>query len=93
MLWQTANTLSEQQRFHLANYYNGKNPKGTLIGLQQKVLSLSVAWKHLVSEVEAAVTYVCYYTNDGVLMKTRSSLDTLACNEWRVVSHIVVLKE
>ena len=42
------------------------------------------------SEPEAAVTRVCYYEKDGVLMRKWSPLDTPASEEWRVVSQIVV---
>ena len=44
----------------------------------------------IVSEPEAAMTHVCYYEKDGVLMRKWSPLDTSASEEWRVVSQIVV---
>ena len=59
----------------------------------QKDPSLSSVWKQLGSEAEAAVTHVCYYTKDGVLMRKWSLLDMPANDEWRVISQIVVPSE
>ena len=56
-------------------------PRSELMVLQKKDPSLSGVWEQLVSETEAAVTRVCYYTKDGVLMRKWSPLDTPANDE------------
>ena len=67
--------------------------RSELMVLQKKDPSLSGVWEQLVSEAEAAVTCVCYYTKDGVLIRKWSTLDTPANDEWRVISQIVVPSE
>ena len=49
--------------------------------LQKKDPSLSGVWEQLVNEAETAVTCVYYYTNDIVLMRKWSPLDTPANDE------------
>ena len=68
-------------------------PRRELMVLHKKDPSLSGVWEQLVSEAEATVTRVCYYTKDGVLMRKWSPLDTPANDEWRVISQIVVPSE
>ena len=68
-------------------------PRSELMVLQKKDPSLSGVWEQLVSEADAAVTRVCYYTKDGVLMRKWSPLDMPANDEWRVISQIVVPSE
>ena len=67
--------------------------RSELMVLQKKDPSLSSVWEQLVSEAEAAVTCVCYYTKDGVLMRKWSPLDMPANDDWRVISQIVVSSE
>ena len=68
-------------------------PRSELMVLQKKDPSLSSVWEQLVSEAEAVVTYVYYYTKDGVLMRKWNPLDTPANDERRVISQIVVPSE
>ena len=68
-------------------------PRSELMVFQKKDPSLSGVWEQLVSEVEEAVTRVCYYTRDEVLIRKWSPLDTLTNDEWRVISQIVVPSE
>ena len=84
--------LSEHHTICLTNK-NHQQRYSTLNGLQQNDPSLSAAMKHQVSEAEVAVTCVCYYTKDGIVMRKWSPLDMLASKEWRVVNQIVVPKE
>ena len=68
-------------------------PRSELMVFQKKDPSLSGVWEQLVSEVEEAVTRVCYYTRDEVLIRKWNPLDTLTNDEWRVISQIVVPSE
>ena len=68
-------------------------PRSELMVLQKKDPSLSSVWEQLVSEAEAAVTRVCYYTKDGILIRKWSPQDMPPNNEWRVISQIVVPSE
>ena len=74
---------------HGIPFKTGTTNKVTLIGLQQQDPSWSAAWKYQVSEAEVAMTHVCYYTKDGVMMSKWSPLDMPARDEWRVVNQIV----
>ena len=52
--------------------------RSALMVLQKKDPSSSGVWEQLVSETEASVTRVCYYTKDGVLMRKWSPLRIFA---------------
>ena len=67
--------------------------RSELMVLQKKDPSLSSVWEQLVSEAEAAVTRVCYYRKDRVLMRKWSPLDMPANDDWRVISQVVVPSE
>lgn len=64
--------------------------KGSLISSQEHDPTLAGVRERILSESEAAMTRVCYYKKDGVLMRKWSSLDVPASDEWRVVNQIVV---
>ena len=64
--------------------------KSSLISSQESDPTLAGVRERILSESEAAMTRVCYYKKDGMLMRKWSPLDMPASDEWRVVSQIVV---
>ena len=67
--------------------------KSSLISSQESDPTLAGVRERILSESEAAMTRVCYYKKDGMLMRKWSPLDMPASDEWRVVSQIVVPEE
>lgn len=67
--------------------------KSSLITSQESDPTLAGVRERILSQSEAAMTRVCCYKKDGVLMRKWSPLDMPASDEWRVVSQIVVLEK